>query len=148
VQLFLTLFNDSVVFTVTNTHIQKLVSISFSVKSTNKQSSDNSFKKCKLVQFDNLRRTQNEDLLIRKLKIPVIVLKQKIISSIQNMARQPGILTPNFVCFALLWSQFFALSIKTETLIKENELEELKENAENVCIDQEVQNTDQPQDQA
>ena len=56
------------------------------------------------------------------------------------MARPPGILTPNFVCFALLWSQFFALSIKTETLVQDNELEELKENAENVCIDQQVQN--------
>ena len=51
-----------------------------------------------------------------------------------------GILTPNFVCFALLWSQLLALSTKTETLVQKNESDELKENAENVCIDQQVQN--------
>ena len=56
------------------------------------------------------------------------------------MASQSGILTPNFVCFTLLWSQLFALSTKTETLVQKNESDELKENADNVCIDQQVQN--------
>jgi len=56
------------------------------------------------------------------------------------MAKQTGFLTPNFVCFALLWSQLLALSTKTETLVRKDESDELKENAENVCIDQQVQN--------
>ena len=52
--------------------------------------------------------------------------------------------TSSFLCFAWLWSQFFGLSIqtrqaRTETLIQKED-NELKENAENVCIDQQVKN--------
>ena len=48
--------------------------------------------------------------------------------------------TSSLLCFALLWNQILALSSKTETLLEENELVELKENADNVCIDQQVKN--------
>ena len=53
-------------------------------------------------------------------------------------------LTSSFLCFAWLWSHFFGLSIqtrqaRTETLILKED-NELKENAENVCIDQQVKN--------
>ena len=52
--------------------------------------------------------------------------------------------TSSFLCFVWLWSQFFGLSIqtrqaRTETLIQKED-NELKENAENVCIDQQVKN--------
>ena len=52
--------------------------------------------------------------------------------------------TSSFLCFAWLLSQFFGLSIqtrqaRTETLIKKED-NDLKENAENVCIDQQVKN--------
>ena len=52
--------------------------------------------------------------------------------------------TSSFLCFAWLWSHFFGLSIqtrqaRTETLILKED-NELKENAENVCIDQQVKN--------
>ena len=53
-------------------------------------------------------------------------------------------LTSSFLCFAWLCSHFFGLSIqtrqaRTETLILKED-NELKENAENVCIDQQVKN--------
>ena len=52
--------------------------------------------------------------------------------------------TSSFLCFAWLLSQFFGLSIqmrqaRTETLIQKED-NDLKENAENVCIDQQVKN--------
>ena len=52
--------------------------------------------------------------------------------------------TSSFLCFAWLCSHFFGLSIqtrqaRTETLILKED-NELKENAENVCIDQQVKN--------
>ena len=52
--------------------------------------------------------------------------------------------TSSFLCFVCLWSQFFGLSTqfrqaRTETLIQKED-NDLKENAENVCIDQQVKN--------
>ena len=52
--------------------------------------------------------------------------------------------TSSFLCFAWLLSQFFGLSTqfrqaRTETLIQKED-NDLKENAENVCIDQQVKN--------
>ena len=52
--------------------------------------------------------------------------------------------TSSFLCFTWLLSQFFGLSIqmrqaRTETLIQKED-NDLKENAENVCIDQQVKN--------
>ena len=52
--------------------------------------------------------------------------------------------TSSFLCFTWLLSQFFGLSLqmrqaRTETLIQKED-NDLKENAENVCIDQQVKN--------
>ena len=73
-------------------------------------------------------------------KIRRLVLQQCDCSQIQIMKS----VTSSFLCFAWLCSHFFGLSIqtrqaRTETLILKED-NELKENAENVCIDQQVKN--------